>query len=645
MTHAPAINGCPYLLDVSVSGNGTVTPGTSTYPYPAKNPAAMVDLTATAASGYAFLGWSGRPAGLDSTRTMTVKMDQDHSLTAHFKPRNSVTAPIYDLRLVLGTGGGGTVKGVGQGTLKLVTTPDNSGTYNRGERVALTATPSQGYTFMAWTGCTATVIAPAACTVTMNADKSVTASFTPQCTLEVDVDPAEASTSSASTTGNCGSSLTVNAPLAATGYDFTGWSSPCSGKGSCTVAVGTSTGTPQTQSVTANYAPRYCTVSVKVGTGSGSVSTTPIGGRVQCGVGEVKYEATAGKGYCFSIWHPTLGASGQQASCEASGEGKITPTTDFTFTATFTHKQCTLNVFASPAAGGTVTGGWTGNCGTRLSASTAPTATAATMPVPGYYFTGWTSSPVGWTGGCSGTGTCTPTVGTAAGAPGTFSLTAGFKPWCRLQGQAGDGGSVGTVTGACGTTLRITATPNVGKHVSKWSGVCAEAPTTTTTVAATCGVTVGASADTVPTRQTVAVTFAQNQCVLRTGVGSGGGGSVGAGGTGDCGRRVTIVATPVATHNFSHWTGACATTSSATCAVRVGSPTGNPTPVSATAHFTRKPLARCHLKSRVSASAGAGGASRRPRPAGCAETRSASRRLRTRARISRAGPAIAAERR
>lgn len=191
-----------------------------------------VTLTASPEQGYAFLGWSGRPAGLDSTSVMTVRMDQDRSLTAHFRQRGSAITPIYDLHLAVGTGGGGTVKGVGQGPLRLVTTPGSRGTYTSGEMVALTATPQDGYLFSGWSASSCDD-AQTTCTLTMDEPRTVSATFVKSYMLQtvvrtLDVNGVEVTDGSAGGSVTAGGTYAANTKVTVTaqlfdGYRFVGW--------------------------------------------------------------------------------------------------------------------------------------------------------------------------------------------------------------------------------------------------------------------------------------------------------------------------------------------------------------------------------------------------------------------------------------
>jgi len=125
------------------------------------NSGTVVTLTATAATGSAFTGWSGACTG---TGACTVTMTASKSVTATFKPLLALT-----------------VKKTGTGTGTVTSNPAGincgstcSATYVQGTLVALTATPDAGHAFGGWSGaCTGT----AGCSVTMSAAKSVTAKF------------------------------------------------------------------------------------------------------------------------------------------------------------------------------------------------------------------------------------------------------------------------------------------------------------------------------------------------------------------------------------------------------------------------------------------------------------------------------------
>ena len=110
-------------------------------------------------------------------------------------------------------------------------------TYNQGDAVTVTATPNSGYTFSGWSGaCTGN----GACSVTMDADKTVTANFAViNYDLTVVANPAGGGTTNPAVGVHpyaYGSVVNVTAaPLA--GYAFSSWSGACTGSGACSVTM------------------------------------------------------------------------------------------------------------------------------------------------------------------------------------------------------------------------------------------------------------------------------------------------------------------------------------------------------------------------------------------------------------------------
>ena len=130
-----------------------------------------VTLTANPSSGSTFNNWSG----CDSTsgNTCTVTMDQDKTVRATFLSN-------YTLTVQKSGNGFGTVTGnwIDCGS-------DCSEEYISGTQVTLTATPAIGSTFNNWSGCDSTN--GNNCTVTMNRNKTVTATFTAIQTFTISV--------------------------------------------------------------------------------------------------------------------------------------------------------------------------------------------------------------------------------------------------------------------------------------------------------------------------------------------------------------------------------------------------------------------------------------------------------------------------
>ena len=123
-------------------------------------------------------------------------------------------------------------------------------TYTENAVVNITATPALGYAFSSWTGEVANANS-ASTTVTMNADKTVTAYFVsvPTYVLTTAVNPSGAGTISPSAgvhTYNQGTVVAVTA-TPSSGYAFSSWSGACTGSGVCSVTM------DAVKSVTANF--------------------------------------------------------------------------------------------------------------------------------------------------------------------------------------------------------------------------------------------------------------------------------------------------------------------------------------------------------------------------------------------------------
>jgi len=210
-------------LTVAKSGNGTVTSspagidcGADCAESYASN--GLVTLTATAAAGSTFTGWSGACTG---TAACTVTMNGAKSVTATFA--------LQTFALTTNT------SGTGSGTITSSPAGINCGgdcseSYASGAAVTLTATAAAGSTFTGWSGaCTGT----AACTVTMNANKSCTANFAQTNAMLTVTKVGSGSVSSKPSGINCGSTCSYSFSMGWTvtlqatpsaGFTFAGWS-------------------------------------------------------------------------------------------------------------------------------------------------------------------------------------------------------------------------------------------------------------------------------------------------------------------------------------------------------------------------------------------------------------------------------------
>jgi hypothetical protein len=280
-----------YSLTVATGGTGSGTVGVSPagtscgsgcYSYTS---GAVVQVTATAASGSTFVGWSGACSG---TGTCSVTMSQDQSVTATF---NTSTGTQYTLTITTSGTGSGTVASSPTG----ISCPGTcSASFGSGASVTLTATPASGSTFNAWSGaCTGT----GACTVTMNQAQSANADFEPLTSGELVVFNGNVS-GSGSYSSTCTTSFTgtisIQPGLALAPYPggiVTSWqmSGTIVGSGSCSFTQAFSDGSgdgtlnvASDGSVSGSLPGAYCdlTASGTTSSLSGSGYCGPLGGNV-----------------------------------------------------------------------------------------------------------------------------------------------------------------------------------------------------------------------------------------------------------------------------------------------------------------------------------------------------------------------------
>ena len=281
------------------SGGASMSPtGTQTYAS-----GSSVPLTTTAATGYVFAGWS-------STGTITFDSAALATTNAHIDSAGVITANFvvvgtgqnYQVNFVLGSGGASM-------------SPSGTQTYASGAIVPITVTASSGYMFSGWTS-TGTItfdsVASASTNAHIGSAGTVTANFVAinsgqNYQVNFVLGSGGASMSPTGTQTYAGGSIVPLTATAASGYQFSSWSST----GTITFDAATSSSTNahigSAGTVTANF------VAVSTGQnyqvvfnlGVGGASMSPIGTQTYAGGSIVPLTATAASGYQFSSWTNT----------------------------------------------------------------------------------------------------------------------------------------------------------------------------------------------------------------------------------------------------------------------------------------------------------------------------------------------------
>ena len=291
-----------------------------------------------------------------------------------------------------------------------------SADFSNGTAVTLTAT---GAGFTGWSGgCTGT----GACVVTLNANTSVTATFTAvpgNANLTVTKAGNGAGTVTSSPAGlDCGATcsaqlvqgtiiLTANA---ANGSTFAGWSNGtgnanCTGTNTCDIPLTVDSTVIAT--FTLNAVPVPVTANIASGNGGGgTVTCLPNGGVVPCGSylpgTAMVLTATPNSVSNFTGWTATV--------CSGTGTCDFTVTSATTVTANFNRPILTVQVAGTGSVSSNPPGitNCTANCSAPFNKGTV------TLTASGTGFTGWIG------GGCLGTGPCAVTLNQNTTITATF---------------------------------------------------------------------------------------------------------------------------------------------------------------------------------------------------------------------------------
>ncbi len=396
-----------YTITVSKSGTGggTVTSdvgglncgATCTYSY---LPGTVVTITETPDATSAFSGWSGAATGTNPSQTFT--MDGNKTVSAAF------TKKYYALNVLTAGTGSGNVSSSPAG----ISCPgDCAESYEAGTSVNLTATPNSGSVFTGWTGdCSGT----GTCTVSLSSVRNVTATFTYVSTNyypDIDGDGYGAGTVIVAAVQPPNTSINNTDCDDANSSVHPGATEICGNA------------TDENCNGQTDDCIMYTLTVSKSGTGGGTV-TSDVGG-LNCGAtctysylpgATVTITETPDATSAFSGWSGAGTGTGSTQTFTMDGNK--------TLGATFTRKSYALNVLTGGTGSGNVSSSpagisCPGDCAENYVAGTSVNLTAT--PNSGSVFTGWS-------GDCSGTGTCSFTVMSSKNVSATF---------CLLPGNAG----------------------------------------------------------------------------------------------------------------------------------------------------------------------------------------------------------------
>lgn len=330
--------------------------------------------------------------------------------------------------------------GAGSGSVTVIISNGKSGTssYYSGSPVVLEATADSGSSFDSWSGCDST--SGNTCTVTMNADRNVTATFNqnPAPAIQYTMTVTKAGTGSGSVTADTGT-ISWDAKTGAATYDantsvlltanaskgstFESWSDCDNTSGStCTIEMNAA----KTVTATFTLIPNQYSLSVtKTGEGSGTVTSSPVG--IKCGDScsksfkknlRVTLRARPSSGSEFTGWSGAC--SGNKTTCTLKVDGAKEATANFDLIPTYT-----LTVTKDGDGSGTVTGLPKGLdkgiiCGDKCSdtfllkdVNKPVKVTLKAKAASGSQFTGWS-------GACSGVGSCVVDMDDDADVNATF---------------------------------------------------------------------------------------------------------------------------------------------------------------------------------------------------------------------------------
>ena len=416
-------NFVPNEFQINVSAqpsNGGTATGAGVYNY-----GATATLTATANTGFTFVNWTKDGIEVSTNATYSFTVTEAGTYIAHFVRNN------YEITATADPTDGGTITGVG--------------TYSYGSICTLTATVSEGYTFVRWTKDGTHVSYNPAFSITVTENATYVAHFVlNQHYITVMAVPNEGGMVSGEAAYHYGELCTVTA-FAYEGYTFVNWTKD---------GVQVSTDLAYTFIVTedATLVGHFASNQYQI-----NATADPTDGGSVIGSGTynhgatVTLTATANNGYHFVNWTK----NGNQVSTNATYTFTATETADFV--AHFEHTIITHEVTteADPLAGGTTTGDGTYEHGAICHVNA--------FANEGYTFINWTKN-----GNVVSTNAFYQFV-----VNEDIHLVAHFQPNSYQIAASVDPQGSGTISGAgtytYGQTATLTVTPNENYVFQNWT--------------------------------------------------------------------------------------------------------------------------------------------------------------------------------
>ena len=329
-----------YDLTTSSTTGGSVTvPGEGTFTY---YEGTVVNLVATANSGYYFINWTGDVDTITnvSAPTTTVAMNDNYSITANFEQ-----IPPGKVALTTSSTAGGSVTTPGEGAFS----------YDGGTVVDLVAEAGEGYRFVNWTGNVGTIanVNAASTTITMNGDYSITANFVAVYDLTISSTAGGSVTTPGEGAFTYDGGTVVNLVATAnSGYYFINWTGDV---GAITGADAPTTTITMNDnySITANFEqiPAGKVALTTSSTAGGSVTTPGEGAFIYDGGTVVDLVAQAEEGYRFVNWTGDVGTVANASAASTT----ITMDDDYSITANFVRLVEQYYLTISSTDGGSVT--------------------------------------------------------------------------------------------------------------------------------------------------------------------------------------------------------------------------------------------------------------------------------------------------